>query len=172
MKLIGPLLATSLTLIVLLSAGVIGLLPRLTAAPIETAPEKQALVTVQDSLALASKNTDWVQSLAERESVYVVQINQVNSWYQERQQLYQAQIQDLENAVVSAQTQISSLDQQEAELTTQFQQLQTMREERQIAYQQQLDQLSTDYQPRINQLQNRLAEAHARLAEANVQLRR
>ncbi len=172
MKFIGPLLATSLTLIVLFSAGIIGLLPRFTAASIETAPEKQALVTVQDSLALASKNTDWVQSLAERESVYVEQINQVNSWYQERQQLYQAQIQDLENAVVSTQTQISSLDQQESELTTQFQQLQTMREERQVAYQQQLNQLSTDYQPRIKQLQNRLAEAQARLAEANLQLGR
>jgi chromosome segregation ATPase len=89
---------------------------------------------------------------------------------QERQAVYQAQIQELTAQVETAQTNLADLAAQTQSLPAQITQLENTRQERQMAYQTQLQQLQDQYKERFAQLQAQLTEAQTRLAEAQAQL--
>ena len=169
MKYLGPLLAGGLTIAVVLVVGIFSFLPAGSLTQVEqptnSEPARQIVVAPVDTSQLEA-------AVAEREAVYLAQIDELNRVLQERQNIYQTQIQELSNQITTTPEQLGQLQAQERILPARITQLETTRSERQATYQEQLAQLQNQYNERIAQLQAQLSEAQIRLAEANAQLGR
>jgi hypothetical protein len=168
MKHLGPLLAGGLTMAVVLVVGIFSFLPAGSPSPLTSAdsvPDGQIVVAPVDTSQLEA-------AMAEREAVYVAQIDELNRALQERQAVYQTQLQDFSSQITTTQDQLGQLQAQERILPAHITQLENTRAERQATYQAQLAQLQNQYNERIAQLQAQLSEAQLRLAEANAQLGR
>ncbi len=175
MKNLGPLLAGGLTLLIVLGVGIFSFLPaeRPTQATTEQ-PVAAVPIPPTEQIAVPAEpdTTQFDAAMAEREAIYQAQIEELNQASQERQATYQAQIEASTVQIASAQNQLNDLKAQEQNLLAQVSQLETARAERLAVYQNQLQQVQKQYSDRYVQLQAQLNEARAKLSEANVQLGR
>lgn len=169
MKHLGPILAGGLTIAVVLVVGIFSFLPPKSSPQVDQATN----VGATGQIVVAPVDTTQLETaIAEREAVYLAQIDELNRALQERQALYQTQMQTLNDQIVTTQDQVAQLQAQERILPARITQLENSRAERQATYQAQLTQLQNQYNERIAQLQAQLSEAQLRLAEANAQLGR
>ena len=171
MKHLGPILAGGLTIAVVLVVGIFSFLPAESSPQVDQATNVGPGPTGQ--IVVASVDTSQLEiAIAEREGVYLGQIDELNRTLQERQALYQTQMQTLNDQITATQDQVAQVQAQERILPARITQLENSRAERQATYQAQLAQLQNQYNERIAQLQAQLNEAQLRLAEANAQLGR
>jgi len=167
MKHLGPILAGGLSLIIVLIVGVFSFLPM---APAEPATANNAAPAAGEQIVIpAVSNPDLEAALAEREAVYMAQIEALDQTFQERQAVYQAQIEQLTTQITAAQNQLTELQVQQQELPGQISQLEATRTERQTVYQAQLQELQNQYADRLAQLQAQVNESRAKLAEVTGQ---
>jgi len=167
MKHLGPILAGGLSLIIVLIVGVFSFLP---VTPAEPATANNAASVAGEQIVIpAVSNPDLEAALAEREAVYMAQIEALDQTFQERQAVYQAQIEQLTTQITAAQNQLTELQVQQQELPGQISQLEATRTERQTVYQTQLQELQNQYADRLAQLQAQVNESRAKLAEVTGQ---
>lgn len=169
MKLLGPLLAGALTLLIIIVIGAFVFLP------VDTDAESSEVVAVDTpTLALpAVPAAPPIEAeLTWREETYQTQMSQLDQTLQDRHATYQSQIQQIGEQLAVAQNQLNQLQAQAETLTQQAAQLEATRAERISLYQTQLEQTSQQYQARYAEIQQAISQAQARLAEANAQLGR
>ena len=172
MKHLGVLLASGLTLLIILMIGIFSFLPPQSAGSQVTAAETVVTVpTSQPVILPAALDMSQVEAnLAQREAIYQGQITQLDQALQTRQTSYQLQIQTLSSQVETLQNQLNDLQTQEQNLLAQLAELETGRAERLAIYQTQLEQARNQYNQRYAEMQAQLNEAQTRLAEVNAQL--
>lgn len=103
--------------------------------------------------------------LAEQEAVYQAELNTLIQTLQEQQRHHEARQRELNSQVTAAQEQLAGLQQKKQDLQSQLAQLAAIRADRRLAHENQLQRLHDQYDPELNQLQARLTEARAKLAQ-------
>lgn len=176
MKIIGPVLAAGITLVMVMVIAVYSFLP---AKQVEPQPVQPAEAMVEAAplptlpAVQAGVNADELQAkLAEREAVYQNQISQLQQKLQERQATYQSQLQTINGQLTSTQNQLAELSAQEQTLQAQVAQLEAARAERLSQYQAQLQQAQAQYGSRFSELEAAATDLQTQLAQANAQLGR
>lgn len=129
-------------------------------------------VPTEPEAAVAEATTELEAVYRQREETYLQQIETLGAARLEREATYQGQVSELMTQVAGAQARLNALTAQEEALRQQLSQLNVVRVERIAAYQQQLDEVTAQYNVQQPQLQSRLNEAQAKLAEANAILGR
>jgi septal ring factor EnvC (AmiA/AmiB activator) len=163
MKHLGPILAGGLSLIIVLIVGIFSFLPTTATQP---AAANSAPPAVSEQIVISAvSNPEIETAMAEREAVYLSQIETLNQTFQERQTVYQAQIEQLSAQITVTQSQLTELQAQQQDLPAQISQLETARAERQGVYQTQIQELQNQYADRLGQLQTQVNQAQAQLAE-------
>ncbi|MCB0212811.1 MAG: hypothetical protein KDJ52_25940 [Anaerolineae bacterium] len=169
MKYLGTVLAIGLTLLIVIAVGMFSFLPaEAEPASVEDVTESLATPSLPTAVEPASLEAD----LTTRETLYQAQITQLDQTLQERQAVYQGQIQEMSNQLVTAQSQLSQLQDQADTLSQQTNELKTLHDNRIATYQDELGKAQALYATRFTEIQQAIADAQARLAEANARLGR
>ncbi len=172
MKRFGILLSAGLTFLIIFVVSVLAGLPGsvsslFAAVSLIGSPEEaEPTITVPVAVDAGQLET----TLAEREAAHQVQLSNMDKAWQERETIYQGQIQELTAQIGAVQAQLETLKTQEQALSSQAAQLEQTRADRQASYQAQLEQVQTEYNARYANLQTQLNEAQVRLNEAEAQL--
>ncbi|MCB0191285.1 MAG: hypothetical protein KDJ65_05020 [Anaerolineae bacterium] len=169
MKYLGTILAVGLTMFVIVTVGVFSFLPtEAEPAAAESIPEPLPVPSLPASFEPNRLKTE----LTGRETLYQTQIADLDQTLQERQSIYHHQIQDMSSQLATAQNQLSQLQAQAETLSQQTHELQTLHDSRVATYQDELTKAQTVYATRFTEIQQAIADAQARLAEANARLGR
>lgn len=128
--------------------------------------------TVATTAAQAGPAVPPQPAIVQREAVYLQEIAATSRLLQERQTVYQAQLDEMANRLQGGQAALDTLAAQEAALQQQLAQLQSARRARLDSYASQLAAARAAYQERFDLMGAQLQEVQAKLAEANAILGR
>lgn len=154
-------LALGLTLILVLAAGLLRMSSAGAAAP-DVTP------IVQSASADDAAEADF----AAREATYGQQIEQLDQLLAERRSVYEMQVEEMKSRVKARQAQLDQLIAQEQALQDRVDELAGVRSSQSEIYQEQLQSAQDQYGNRMAELSARLSEAQAKLVEANTLLNR
>jgi len=169
MKLSRKTLTASILLGLLTLVSLLSIAPGVSA---QVEPDAGITLSASNSAASAGSMTELERVYNEREQLYLQQIQELSAEQQARQLTYQTQLNELSARAATLQTQLDTLTAQEEALRQQLSQFNVVRVERIVAYQSQLDEATAQYSAQQSQLQTRLNDARAKLAEANTILGR
>lgn len=169
MKYLSTMLAVGLTLLVVITVEIFSFLPA-QAEPETAEVVIEPLATLPTSALIESSQIE--ADFGQRETAYQEQIMQLDQTLQDRQSDYQTQIQQMGGQIVVAQNQLNQLQAQAETLSQQTAELETLRVNQIANYQTELAQAQELYNARFIEIQQAIAQAQTRLAEANTKLGR
>jgi hypothetical protein len=177
MKYLGPIAAGVLTLIIVVLVGIFSFSPQkvpaqnIEPATVEPPPVAPAEPVATQTLPPVVVDTSQLEAdFAQRKATYQAQIDELDQALLERQSAYQMQIEQLNTQVVTMQNQLNELGVQEQGLLAQIVELEATRAERLPVYQTQLQQAQEQYTARYAEMQTQLSQIQTQLAQANAQL--
>ena len=167
MKYLGAILATVITVAIILTIGLANYALLADAGPSVSAEE--VATPVQESAPVADAAA--IQAAyAARETLLQAQIVDLDAGLANRQADYEARVEELNGLLLTGEGQLAQLQDQETALKEQIDQLLVAQADRTANYESQRQQAYTQYQINIQQLQTQLDEGNSKLSEALARL--